>query len=255
MRGKPPSLRQSVDIARITPAGAGKTLSLAQLMCTSGDHPRRCGENPSATASASSTPGSPPQVRGKPIAAAIGPDAVGITPAGAGKTKNLLDAKEAGWDHPRRCGENGHCCTCRWFCQGSPPQVRGKPQAARSFARGTGITPAGAGKTKNLLDAKEAGWDHPRRCGENVLYRFLCSLFQGSPPQVRGKLIHIPPSSQGKRITPAGAGKTIPYRFLCWDFWDHPRRCGENVHRMRPSTRMPGSPPQVRGKQLQHSIE
>ena len=131
---------------------------------------------------------------------------------------------------------------------GSPPQVRGKQFIVFGNGVETRITPAGAGKTLRADPAERRCRDHPRRCGENVLYRFLCSLFQGSPPQVRGKLIHIPPSSQGKRITPAGAGKTIPYRFLCWDFWDHPRRCGENVHRMRPSTRMPGSPPQVRGK-------
>ena len=34
---------------------------------------------------------------------------------------------------------------------------------------------------------------------------------------------------------------------------DHPRRCGENIFRLRRKTRIPGSPPQVRGKLEQGS--
>ena len=214
---------------RITPAGAGKTCGVALPYDFKPDHPRRCGENCAWSLQTLTAIGSPPQVRGKPIIILHSIAYARITPAGAGKTSERAVPTPEHGDHPRRCGENGHCCTCRWFCQGSPPQVRGKPQAARSFARGTGITPAGAGKTKNLLDAKEAGWDHPRRCGENVLYRFLCSLFQGSPPQVRGKLrVHsclYPPM----RITPAGAGKTMRQHIAQLTDEDHPRRCGENL--------------------------
>ena len=71
----------------------------------------------------------------------------GITPAGAGKTRqdDELREKEIG----------------------SPPQVRGKLQAAFKRICGGGITPAGAGKTYRSYDFRQCAEDHPRRCGEN----------------------------------------------------------------------------------------
>ena len=112
---------------RITPAGAGKTQNARPARLSRRDHPRRCGENTALRRQASRVRGSPPQVRGKPHtdAAAIRP--TGITPAGAGKTRqdDELREKEIG----------------------SPPQVRGKLQAAFKRICGGGITPAGAGKT------------------------------------------------------------------------------------------------------------
>ncbi len=55
---------------------------------------------------ATKTPGSPPQVRGKPLKKAIEGGENRITPAGAGKTTVILDTKWRKKDHPRRCGEN-----------------------------------------------------------------------------------------------------------------------------------------------------
>ena len=70
----------------------------------------------------------------------------------------------------------------------------------------------------------------------------------GSPPQVRGKLLHRWAVCRTKRITPAGAGKTPYGATICPKLQDHPRRCGENVHHVRKLTFPAGSPPQVRGK-------
>ena len=113
--------------------------------------------------------GSPPQVRGKQFGKLIKINGIRITPAGAGKTGTLLDTFFAEQDHPRRCGENKACnseiilsmwitpagagktyqcfafCAC---CNGSPPQVRGKPLQNRMKRSPPGITPAGAGKTR-----------------------------------------------------------------------------------------------------------
>ena len=131
-------------------------------------------------------------------------------------------------DHPRRCGENKEAQAIKVLCTGSPPQVRGKPDSDHRPRQGTGITPAGAGKTGDPIRLSPSAWDHPRRCGEN------CTT---------GGLHQMPLG-----ITPAGAGKTL----LLWAYSprlrDHPRRCGENaflIGRMMPSI---GSPPQVRGK-------
>ena len=72
-------------------------------------------------------PGSPPQVRGKPLDSSFTASRDGITPAGAGKTLALYGIQQ---------GEVG-----------SPPQVRGKHDATIKDGGTSGITPAGAGKT------------------------------------------------------------------------------------------------------------
>ena len=50
--------------------------------------------------------GSPPQVRGKRLVAAVHRTTAGITPAGAGKTATVNIPTKLSEDHPRRCGEN-----------------------------------------------------------------------------------------------------------------------------------------------------
>ena len=110
------------------------------------------------------------------------------------------------------------------------------------------ITPAGAGKTRFSCPLHLYTEDHPRRCGENRvrLEEHLCGL--GSPPQVRGKLIHPAFLTAQAGITPAGAGKTTLAQAAAKQRWDHPRRCGENLQARRDPQSLPGSPPQVRGK-------
>ena len=74
---------------------------------------------------------------------------------------------------------------------GSPPQVRGKLYLYFYLCHFTRITPAGAGKTFRAVVTSVAGWDHPRRCGENPCLTFVMLVDAGSPPQVRGKLKYI----------------------------------------------------------------
>ena len=116
-------------------------------------------------------------------------------------------------DHPRRCGENGLSSAVGFRLPGSPPQVRGKLAFARTQASQDGITPAGAGKTCFRIGGFVVHLDHPRRCGENLLYLNHEDLQVGSPPQVRGKLEPVGISEQFDRITPAGAGKTTEGAF------------------------------------------
>ena len=72
---------------RITPAGAGKTVMVFTEGTDIPDHPRRCGENALAKSTRIFSPGSPPQVRGKPTDINVSRKERGITPAGAGKTE------------------------------------------------------------------------------------------------------------------------------------------------------------------------
>ena len=152
--------------------------------------------------------GSPPQVRGKPKQTFRKPTRSRITPAGAGKT---LSAGIGGFlrrDHPRRCGENEIADDIIRRCGGSPPQVRGKRVIPRIRWMYIRITPAGAGKTLRQLKVCGHAWDHPRRCGENSVFRSRAPNPSGSPPQVRGKLFNLLSIIRKNRITPAGAGKT-----------------------------------------------
>ena len=147
MRGKLDSLSHNHVPTRITPAGAGKTFAKLRQTKTYQDHPRRCGENKSVRFLQRKPPGSPPQVRGKPLHQRSCIATAGITPAGAGKTQEKLCKLGTFKDHPRRCGENSVLEHASITVRGSPPQVRGKPVRRAGIRLGHGITPAGAGKT------------------------------------------------------------------------------------------------------------
>ena len=132
---------------RITPACAGKTDASDDYISPELDHPRMCGENSFVPSSASSNKGSPRHVRGKPTIKSRLAQAMGITPACAGKTFVQALQISICQDHPRMCGENVMTLYLGFEEMGSPPHVRGKPPFVERKLSGTGITPACAGKT------------------------------------------------------------------------------------------------------------
>ena len=93
----------------------------------------------------------------------------------------------------------------------------------------TGITPAYAGKSGLRSKVERNDGDHPRLCGEKqYLYNFL-TIFQGSPPPMRGKAIDSTDASDIFGITPAYAGKREFRRVQTSLLQDHPRLCGEKL--------------------------
>ena len=86
MRGKLGGCVHPERAGGITPAHAGKTPDERRQYGHRGDHPRACGENMSLTCSSVSLAGSPPRMRGKPVAFYDAIRYGGITPAHAGKT-------------------------------------------------------------------------------------------------------------------------------------------------------------------------
>ena len=148
MRGKLKRFGVQNQAFRITPAGAGKTVSAASCASAIQDHPRRCGENPKVSGNITGTAGSPPQVRGKQSCKGRSCRVRRITPAGAGKTYAYADGRWQPEDHPRRCGENANVLNGQRSVDGSPPQVRGKPTDGKKSQCWARITPAGAGKTR-----------------------------------------------------------------------------------------------------------
>ena len=94
-------------------------------------------------------------------------NALGITPADAGKTETVKGIPAAEEDHPRGCGENWRRLLLLLLRLGSPPRMRGKPTTPRCRIWGIGITPADAGKTNLRWATYSEQKDHPRGCGEN----------------------------------------------------------------------------------------
>ena len=131
---------------------------------------------------------------------------------------------------------------------GSPPRVRGKAYPPFQPDMVTGITPARAGKSTGNRENAPYGRDHPRACGEKFFIRLLCSIVQGSPPRVRGKVSVRFTWKRDTGITPARAGKRRRTARRDRLHRDHPRACGEKTLRNTESLLLVGSPPRVRGK-------
>ena len=86
--------------------------------------------------------------------------------------------------------------------------MRGKVASEKTLLIGTGITPAYAGKSLCLLRQKDDVWDHPRLCGEKMLWGRWNLYILGSPPPMRGKASGTFKSPFSSGITPAYAGKS-----------------------------------------------
>ena len=113
----------------------------------------------------------------------------GITPAYAGKSVLHILSRNYQWDHPRLCGEKCSNENRRRIMIGSPPPMRGKATAGKTWARVAWITPAYAGKSSYQCTVSPSFRDHPRLCGEK-----RCAFGN---------------SRYRLRITPAYAGKSF----------------------------------------------
>ena len=150
MRGKLIFPNSNPQQYRITPADAGKTPKVSGNITGTADHPRGCGENLCGTCAGKKEAGSPPRMRGKP------------------SIDEIFNINRR--DHPRGCGENleyvGNVCSET----GSPPRMRGKQSGVLKLINYHRITPADAGKTLFETFPRVIVQDHPRGCGENLIW-------------------------------------------------------------------------------------
>ena len=105
MRGKELCPFTTMSAARITPAYAGKSLTIPKLYTRNRDHPRVCGEKEVRHQSRASGIGSPPRMRGKVLYYGSKDLTTRITPAYAGKSTVRRSRRGGRRDHPRVCGE------------------------------------------------------------------------------------------------------------------------------------------------------
>ena len=151
MRERRTARGQFLQIFRITPARAGKTLPNKSTGPIEGDHPRSCGKDPHGDQPHFHVMGSPPLVRERHASSSNGNDYAGITPARAGKTRLDKGQVLLSQDHPRSCGKD---LPHQWIQQslgGSPPLVRERRVVIIGIAVVSvvaRITPARAGKTR-----------------------------------------------------------------------------------------------------------
>ena len=155
------------------------------------------------------------------------------------------------------CGEKTAYQAQAGCNQGSPPRMRGKVTGNLYAGRHLRITPACAGKRDLRSRFCPAGGDHPRVCGEKPERFFFIPKQLGSPPRVRGKVLHVVTLFDGAGITPACAGKSCPPQAPTFTRQDHPRLCGEKSGQGAKKKQQVGSPPRMRRKdvrqELQHS--
>ena len=207
MRGKAP-LRTAHSISRrITPAYAGKSSRPLRPPECRKDHPRVCGEKQKKSPTGLVTRGSPPHVRGKGADEQGVGGVAGITPAYAGKRVRCSQQALPCTDHPRMCGEKRQDRLDYYVPQGSPPHVRGKELRVETCFADNGITPACAGKSNLFVFRRIEPKDHPRVCGEKLYTPCVIAPNVGSPPRMRGKVIHALCYCAQCGITPAYAGK------------------------------------------------
>ena len=180
----------------------------AAAIGTDRDHPRVCGEHTLTGSPRSTWRGSSPRMRGTPKATIFYHRTAGIIPAYAGNT-NLQGIGIAQWrDHPRVCGEHRRFpqhCPYRW---GSSPRMRGTRRPLAGQNKSTGIIPAYAGNTLDLLRPYSTTRDHPRVCGEHVCIEYARCFRTGSSPRMRGTPRAVFVRYNGVWIIPAYAGNT-----------------------------------------------
>ena len=157
--------------------------------------------------------------------------------------------------------------------QESPLRIRGKSQRHLQLRNGRRITPAHAGKSFQRLVTAGIKGDHPRACGEKVVYQradadkpgitpahagksnlvaLQMTRTLGSPPRMRGKAVLLKDLVLLLRITPAHAGKRQVLHHASRPAWDHPRACGEKGKVLMIGTPTIGSPPRMRGEDVHH---
>ena len=171
MRGKARFSKMSASVSRITPAYAGKRLTLHKIWQTVRDHPRLCGEKGAFPALSHRELGSPPPMRGKVSVKLDALATAGITPAYAGKSPVWTHRTPSCQDHPRLCGEKTAGVPITSSVSGSPPPMRGKGKCDVAVLQNGRITPAYAGKSSHVLRSYFRRTDHPRLCGEKYRSR------------------------------------------------------------------------------------
>ena len=260
VEGSPPRVRGEVYAQKpisftlgITPACAGRSYKKIVGLRDDEDHPRVCGEKLPESTRRTACEGSPPRVRGEDASLGDVPRVQRITPACAGRSNPTGAVLRKSRDHPRVCGEKRMKASEHQTYLGSPPRVRGEGPNNNMTRAAFGITPACAGRSRGFARGLFISKDHPRVCGEKSIRARDGAIRRGSPPRVRGEVKLVLKLLLPLRITPACAGRRNSRITLAQRIGDHPRVCGEKFLTISAKSHTRGSPPRVRGEDIEDS--
>ena len=187
MRGKDGESGTAKGTTGITPAHAGKRLCDFVVSNPARDHPRTCGEKLPLYPTKPEKRGSPPHMRGKASFAHAYDAGAGSPPHMRGKAPCTRPTSFAHGITPAHAGKRMLKICKRQVPLGSPPHMRGKVFRCLPCSKENGITPAHAGKSFLYPPFSFPARDHPRTCGEKLIYSLDGGLIKGSPPHMRGK--------------------------------------------------------------------
>ncbi len=248
MRGQAKKVQCVETGTRITPADAGTSVRAIRVRMYVRDHPRGCGDKMVVLSASDGVMGSPPRMRGQVKETGAPQGYLRITPADAGTSGDFGWVPRANGDHPRGCGDKQTHEFMKNFCRGSPPRMRGQADPAGEDCPSGRITPADAGTSANWFSASSAWTDHPRGCGDKPGRQNAQTIARGSPPRMRGQVVHRDSGNLSVRITPADAGTSSLSRAGSCIYPDHPRGCGDKQNLGEFCLSCRGSPPRMRGQ-------
>ena len=194
--------------------------------------------------------GLPPRARGRRLHTPAFLDAVGTTPACAGKTRTRDRPDGRGWDYPRVRGEDRNPYRAHKGREGLPPRARGRPTLLLLLLPIRGTTPACAGKTGRCSRLPRGPRDYPRVRGEDVIGSYSPSSPPGLPPRARGRPAVAADFHAVRGTTPACAGKTRRWKASKTRPRDYPRVRGEDAHSPASWSLRVGLPPRARGRRF-----
>ena len=145
------------------------------------------------------------------------------------------------------CGEHSLSPYTSRIGAGSSPHVRGARRIECECDWIIGIIPACAGSTLTLAVSKNRARDHPRMCGEHIVWPSSLTMAGGSSPHVRGARSNGSGKTLCMGIIPACAGSTSSVSSSPRPMRDHPRMCGEHQRKNALHGARHGSSPHVRG--------
>ena len=158
------------------------------------------------------------------------------------------------WNYPRSRGEKFLPVQGLELATELPPLARGKARAAAQPLRGSGITPARAGKSINFLSIQGIYQNYPRSRGEKSTTIFSPACTRELPPLARGKAQRSTLVQVGDRITPARAGKRAETVNDGVAFRNYPRSRGEKSEPIWVACSCLELPPLARGKDAASSM-
>ena len=172
---------------------------------------------------------------------------MGIIPAYAGSTKNMIMLCVCWSDHPRIRGEHGSTPSTPDESMGSSPHTRGARHLEVAVYPVKRIIPAYAGSTSKFRGVSFTWWDHPRIRGEHLARDIQVADKTGSSPHTRGARRHLHGVGDRPRIIPAYAGSTSCHIPSMFPPPDHPRIRGEHAEADGAKLEAEGSSPHTRG--------